>query len=219
MFSLAVEWHAQNPVWRPDNPAENIARFPEEKREVWLDEHELERLTTALAKHRNRDAADAIRLLVLTGSRKSEVLGATWSQFDLNRASWTKPSAHTKQKRVEHVPLSEVALQLLLEMQRRAQGPYLFPGRRKGEHLKDLKGTWQDLCRTTKLDGIRIHDLRHTYASHLVSSGVPLAVVGKLLGHTQAQTTERYAHLAENPLREATNRFGKLLGSPKDKIA
>ena len=216
MFSLAMEWHTQNPVWRADNPAANIAHFPEGKRERWLREDGLVRLTSALAEHSNRDAVNAILLLLLTGSRKSEVLSATWSQFDLNRADWTKPSAHTKQKRTEHVPLSEAALQLLSEMKTRARGPHVFPGRMDGEHLKDVKNVWREICHVAKLYGVRVHDLRHTYASHLVSSGVPLAVVGKLLGHTQSQTTERYAHLAESPLREATNRFGRLLGSHKE---
>lgn len=211
IFNLAMEWHTQNPVWRADNPATGIARFPEEKRERWLCKEELDRLTAALAEHSNREAVNAILLLLLTGSRKSEVLSATWSQFDLNRADWTKPSAHTKQKRMEHVPLGKVALRLLSEMKRHARGPYVFPGRTDGEPLKDLKNVWRELCRAAKLDGVRVHDLRHTYASHLVSSGVPLAVVGKLLGHTQSQTTERYAHLAESPLREATNRFGNVV--------
>lgn len=215
MFSLAMVWHRQNPVWRADNPTEGISHFSEEKRERWLHEDELGRLTGALAEHRNRDAVNAILLLLLSGARKTEVLSATWSQFDLERGIWTKPSAHTKQKRVEHVPLSEAALQLLRGMKCSAQGPHLFPGRTDGEPLKNVKNVWSELCRTAKLEDVRVHDLRHTFASHLVSSGVPLAVVGKLLGHTQSHTTERYAHLAESPLREATNRFGRLLGARK----
>jgi integrase len=213
MFSLAVQWHAQRPVWRSDNPVANVAHFLEERRDRWLRKDELKRLTDALNGYRDQDAANAIRLLLLTGARKTEVLSATWSQFDLDRAEWTKPSAHTKQKRVEHVPLGKVALKLLGEMKRRASGPYLFSGRTKDEPLKDLKNAWKEICLVAKLDHVRIHDLRHTYASHLVSTGVPLAVVGKLLGHTQSQTTARYAHLAESPLRKATDRFGKLISS------
>jgi integrase len=204
MFSLAVEWR-----WRTDNPTKKIVRFPEEERERWLRENELSRLTDALLTHPNQDAANAIRLLLFTGARKSEVLSATWSQFDLERREWTKPSAHTKQKKTSHVPISELAWELLTEMKARSTGDYLFPG--KVDHLKDLKNDWRDLCRAAKFDDVRVHDLRHTYASHLVSNGVPLAVVGKLLGHTQSSTTARYAHLAESPLREATNRFGDLI--------
>jgi integrase len=211
MFSLANEWHAQNPVWRADNPVANVEHFPEQKRERWLREDEIGRLTEALAKHPNQDAANAIRLVLLTGSRKGEVLNSSWEQFDLESGIWTKPSAHTKQKRTEHLPLSKAALALLREMRKESSVGYLFPGRRPGKPLGNLSKVWAELCKNAQLDKVRIHDLRHTYASHLVSSGVPLAVVGKLLGHTQSQTTERYAHLAESPLREATNRFGKLV--------
>ena len=211
LFSLANKWHSQNPVWRADNPAAHVSHFPEEKRERWLRQDELSRLTAALNNYADQKAANAIRLLLLTGARKTEVLSAQWSQFDLAKRIWTKPSAHTKQKKTEHVPISKVAWKLLTEMKSRSKDDFLFPGRDEGDHLKDLKNDWKELCAAAKLEDVRIHDLRHTYASHLVSSGVPLAVVGKLLGHTQSQTTERYAHLAESPLREATDRFGKLM--------
>ncbi len=213
MFSLAVQWHGQNPVWRSDNPTAHVGHFPEERRERWLREDELKRLTSALATYPSQDVANAIRLLLLTGARKTEVLSATWSQFDLKRRIWTKPSAHTKQKKTEHIPISKVALKLLIEMKAPAREEYLFPGRIKGDHLKDLKDDLKDICGAAKLNGVRVHDLRHTYASHLVSSGVPFAVVGKILGHSQSDSTERYAHLAESPLREASVRFGKLMSS------
>jgi integrase len=87
---------------------------------------------------------------------------------------------------------------------------YLFPGR-TGEHLKDVKNAWGKVCRLAKFKGVRVHDLRHSFASHLVSSGVSLPIVGKLLGHTQPQTTARYAHLADNPQREAANKFPAIL--------
>lgn len=215
MFSLANEWHSQNPVWRADNPVENVAHFPEERRERWLREDEIERLTTALAAHKNQSAANAIRLILLTGSRKTEVLSARWEDFDLNLGMWTKPSAHTKQKRVEHVPLSNAAVGLLGEMRKTSDSEFLFPGRRAGQPLQEIKNVWAELCASAQLENARVHDLRHTYASHLVSSGVPLAVVGKLLGHTQSQTTERYAHLAESPLRDAANKFAKMLDKKK----
>jgi integrase len=214
MFSLAVEWHAQKPVWRADNPTAGIERFPEEKRERWLRDDELKCLTAALDVYPNQDAANAIRLILLTGARKMEILSATWSQFDLAEGIWTKPSAHTKQKRTEHVPLSTAALKLLKAMKGASDGEdHLFPGRIEGSHLHDLKADWKALCTVAKLQNARVHDLRHTYASHLVSSGIPLEHVGKLLGHTQSATTQRYAHLADSPLRKATERFGKLISS------
>ena len=211
MFSLAMEWD-----WRTDNPCQGVQKFHEEKRERWLKTDELRRLTDALDRSTNQRAADAVRLLLLTGARKGEVLKAEWSQIDFERGVWTKPSAHTKQKRTEHVPLSAAALALLHDMRERdLAGRHLFPGDRPGEPLKDLKRFWPQICREAKLENVRIHDLRHTFASHLVSSGLSLELVGRLLGHTQAATTMRYAHIADDPLREAANRFGNIVTGDK----
>ena len=151
-----------------------------------------------------------VRLLTLTGARKGEVLSATWDQFDFERGVWTKPSLHTKEKRTEHIPLEAAAVDLLTSMKRGATGQYLFPGRVSGEHLKDVERFWEDVCRKAKISNAWINDLRHTYASHLASSGLSLPLTGKLLGHTQPGTTARYAHFADSPLREATNQFGTL---------
>jgi integrase len=211
MFSLAVQWD-----WRADNPCRGIQKFHEEKRERWLKTDELRGLTGALDKSTNQRAADAVRLLILTGARKGEVLKAEWPQIDFERGVWTKPSAHTKQKRTEHVPLSAAALTLLQGMRERdPAGRYLFPGDKPGQPLQDIKRFWAQICRETELEGVRIHDLRHTFASHLVSSGLSLELVGRLLGHTQAATTMRYAHLADDPLREAANRYGNIVTGEK----
>jgi integrase len=211
MFSLAMEWD-----WRADNPCQGIKKFHEEKRDRWLKTDELRRLTDALGRSTNRRAGDAVRLLILTGARKGEVLKAEWSQIDFERGVWTKPSAHTKQKRTEHVPLSAAALALLSAMRELdPAGRYLFPGNKPGEPLKDIKLFWPKICRDAGLESVRIHDLRHTFASHLVSSGTSLEMVGRLLGHTQAATTMRYSHLADDPLREAANRFGSIVTGDK----
>jgi integrase len=151
---------------------------------------------------------DALRLIMVTGCRKGEALTAKWTDFDFTRGVWTKPSHHTKEKKTEHVALNTQALALLEGMERK--GEYLFPGR-AGGHLKDVKYPWAKVSALAKLEGVRVHDLRHSFASHLVSSGVSLPVIGKLLGHTQPQTTARYAHLADNPQREAANLFPVIL--------
>ena len=124
MFSLAVDWR-----WRTDNPAKGIPRFHEDKRENWLTAEQLEQLNRALADYHDQSATNALRLLILTGSREGEVLKASWEQFDLGRGIWTKPSHHTKQKKIEHVPLSRAALDLLNRMAKDKAGPHLFPGR------------------------------------------------------------------------------------------
>jgi integrase len=204
MFNLAVEWH-----WRTANPVKGIRRYDEEKRDRWLRDDELKRLCEVLDAHPNQRAANAVRLQLLTGARMGEVLGAKKIDFDLERGVWRKPSHQTKQKRTEHLPLSAQAVTLvasLIEGSRLAE--HIFPGNVDGEPLKDVKKFWASVMRQAGITGYRRHDNRHTYASHLVSSGLSLEIVGRLLGHTNPSTTKRYAHLADDPLRAATDRFG-----------
>jgi integrase len=205
MFSLAVSWG-----WRLDNPAQGIEKYQEEKRDRWLNDEELQRLWRVLDKHSENLTSYVFKFLLLTGARKGEALQATWDQFDLEKGLWIKPAHLTKQKKKEHLPLSDKALLLLasLKKQNTEASPYLFPGRKAGQPLKEVKKFWSTVLKESKLESVRIHDLRHTHASHLVSSGLSLSIVGKLLGHTQASTTQRYAHLADEPLRKATEVFG-----------
>ena len=217
MFSLAVGWQM-----RADNPVSGTEKYQEQKRDRWLRGDEIARLFEVLDDHPNHRAADAVRLLLLTGARRNEVLAATWDQFDFERGVWTKPAHTTKQKRMEHVPLSTQAAALLGSIRRAAEPGerHVFPGRTSGKPLTDIKKFWYDVRAKAGLEGVRLHDLRHTYASHLVSAGESLAVVGRLLGHTQPQTTQRYAHLADDPLRTATANMGAMLesirGGPPD---
>ncbi|MGA2876209.1 MAG: site-specific integrase, partial [Nitrososphaerales archaeon] len=214
-----------------DNPARGIEAFPEAKRECWLTVEDLQRFREALDYYADQNAANALRLLMLTGSREGEVLKAEWEEFDLARGVWTKPSHHTKQKKLEHIPLSVPALKLLESMMPvNPTGP-LFPGATGGARTT-LRRPWVQACKkaglveTSTVKGkrhtitkfrptIRIHDLRHNFASHLASNGVTLQIVGKLLGHTMAQTTMRYAHLQDEALRAATNRFGEIYSEAK----
>lgn len=202
MFSLAVQWKLSG-----ENPVIGIEKFHEEKRYRWLSEDELLRLLSALGNHQNQIAADAIRLQLMTGARIGEVLSSRWEDFDLQTGVWTKPSHHTKQKRAEHLPLSEGAIDLLIDHSKsktNASG-FVFPSRLFNRPLKDLKKFWKQILLEAKINDYRMHDNRHTHASHLVSSGVSLAVVGRLLGHTNPNTTARYTHLADQPLRDAAN--------------
>ena len=204
MFSLAVGWG-----WRADNPVKGVEKFGEEKRDRWLKDDELARLFAVLDGHGNQRAANAVRLLLLTGARRSEVLKATWDQFDFERGVWRKPAHTTKQKRTEHLPLSGQAMALLSAIREDgADSQYVFPGKAPGKPLTDIKKFWQGVLVEAGIEDAHLHDLRHTHASHLVSSGMSLAIVGRLLGHTQAQTTHRYAHLADDPLRAAADHFG-----------
>ena len=209
MFNLAVEWG-----WRADNPVRGIKRFQEEKRDRWLSDQELERLWSVLDSHPNRRAAHAIQLQLLTGARLGEVLNARSEAFNLDRGVWTKPSHQTKQRKTEYVPLSPQALDLVASIlaDHDPGEPLLFPGNVPGRPLKDIKKFWSGVMQQAGLEGYRRHDNRHTYASHLVSGGLSLEVVGRLLGHTSPETTKRYAHLADDPLRRATEMFGAKVG-------
>ena len=210
MFNLAVEWK-----WRPDNPARGIERYQEQKRERWLSDEELRHLCAVLNEHPNTRAANAVRLQLLTGARLGEVLTSRKEDFDLHRGIWTKPSHQTKQKRTEHLPLSAQALILvtLIIETSDAGSPFLFPGNKPGQPLREIKKFWSVVLREAGIVNYRRHDNRHTYASHLVSSGLSLEIVGRLLGHTTATTTKRYAHLADDPLRAATDQFGSKIAS------
>lgn len=210
MFSLAISWE-----WIEDNPVKGIEKYQEEKRDRWLNQEELDRLWAVLDKYPTHLTAYIFKFLLLTGARKGEALQATWDQFDLEKGIWTKPSHATKQKKKEYLPLSEKALEILHTLQQlnTQDSPYLFPGRIEGDPIKETKTFWRRVLKEAQLEEVRIHDLRHTHASHLVSSGLSLSIVGKLLGHTQASTTQRYAHLADEPLRQAAELFGSKVGN------
>ena len=212
-FNMAIRWG-----WRADNPASGVHRNQEEKRARYLSTPEIIRLSSALAAHPERVSATAIKLLMLTGARRTEVLAARWDMFDMNAGVWLKPSSHTKQRKEHRVPLSGPARQLLVDIRLGAIGPYVFPGRLGGP-LRDVKRTWAAVCVKAGIQDCRLHDLRHTYASILAGAGMSLPIIGALLGHTQTQTTARYAHLLDDPLRAATERVGALIGGAGDKPA
>jgi integrase len=208
MFSLAVRKR-----WRADNPAKGIERNEEHKRERYLSDDELARLTKTLDTWHDQQAANAVRLLLYTGARRGEVLSAEWKQFDLDEGIWTKPSAHTKTRKTHTVPLSPAAVSVLSKMRAEAKSisPYLFPGRGGGHPRVDLKKPWPAICKAAEIEGLRLHDLRHSFASILVAGGATLPMIGRLLGHTQVSTTQRYAHLDVDPLRELVAKVGAVV--------
>ena len=210
MFNLAIGWEI-----RTDNPCKGISKNQEEKRERYLTGAELERVMGALASHPHQSSANVIRLLLLTGARRGEVLGATWDQFDLQTGVWVKPAATTKQNKLHRVPLSAPARQLLSEMHAKSDGPALFPGRRGNDRQTDLKRFWASICKTAGVHGVRVHDLRHSYASYLASAGLSLPVIGALLGHSSPMTTQRYAHLLDDPCGPQPRRWARWSQAPE----
>ena len=189
-----------------------MASKPQTRRTRYLSADELQRLMSVLNDHQNRKCAHAVQLLLMTGARRGEVLSARWDEFDLANGVWVKPSAHTKQKRQHRVPISGAAVELLQEIRATSAGSqYLFPGALPDKPLQELKTFWAGVCKKAKLSNFRIHDLRHSYASILASSGLSLPIIGALLGHTQQSTTARYSHLFDHSLREATERVSSML--------
>lgn len=188
------------------NPCYGVKKFPEDKRSKHLGKDEVLRLLDACDRYEDQQAANVLRLLLMTGARLREVLHATWDQFDLTNGSWVKPSSHTKTRIVHEVRLGDAVIALLRAMEREKVSTYLFPGRSITAPRTDLKRPWRAIQTDANLAGYRIHDLRRTYASFMLSTGASLSMVGKALGHTQPSTTQRYASLFAEPEREAANR-------------
>jgi len=215
MLQLAVRWeYVERNVARGA-----VERNPEVKRKRYLSSVEIARLSEALSNCSSRPAADAVRLLLLTGARRNEVCAAKWSQFDLAAGKWTKEASETKQKRDHTVPLSAPALELLTKMRAESspREEHVFPGR-NGDGL-NIRGTWESVRKAAGLDDVHLHDLRHSFASILVSSGASLPLIGALLGHTNPATTARYSHLFLDPLREAAERVGAVVaGGPAAEV-
>lgn len=177
------------------NPCKGVVKFAEDQRFTYLSQAQVIRLLDACDLYEDAQAGNVIRLLLMTGARFREVLHSTWSQFDLDQRTWTKPSSHTKTKRIHRVRLAKATVQLLRNMQHDRASEFLFPGRSLDAPRTDLKRPWKVIQKAAGLEGYRIHDFRRTYASFMMSSGQTLDVVGRMLGHTQSSTTKRYASL------------------------
>lgn len=211
VFNLAIQWG-----WIEINPARGIERNPEEKRERYLTSAEISRLLGALEAHHERSSCDAITLMLYTGCRRGEALNATWDQFDEQLGIWTKPASATKQRKLHRVPLSGSARRLLLARKTATESNFVFPSR-TGKALTDIKRTWTAVSSDAGLSGVRLHDLRHTFASLAVSAGHSLPLIGAMLGHSQTQTTARYAHLFDHPLQRAADTVARSIDNSRQK--
>ena len=207
MMNLAEVWRL-----RPtnSNPCRHIKKYREDKRERFLSETELSSLGEALNKAEKNgsvlpSAIAAIRLLILTGARLSEILSLRWQDVDFQRSCLRLPESKTGAK---VIVLNTPAREILANLPHVQGNPYVLPGNKAGAHLVDIQKPWRKLRKQAGLDDLRIHDLRHSFASFGVSAGMSLPMIGKLLGHTQPQTTARYAHLADDPVRAATEKIG-----------
>jgi integrase len=206
LFNYAIRWQM-----RPDNPCVGVERNSEHPVERYLTRAELERLTAALDQEEDQQAADIFRLLLLTGCRIGEALSARWEHLDLKAGTWSKPHSLTKQARAHTIPLSAPAVELLVALQRKTNSEFVFPGDGATGHRYATFKAWARVRKAAGIAGLRIHDLRHSFASELVSSGASLPLIGRLLGHSDPSTTSRYSHLYDDPLREAVERVGKVV--------
>ncbi|WP_245439248.1 tyrosine-type recombinase/integrase [Microvirga aerophila] len=212
MFNLAERWG-----WRSAgaNPTRHIEKYREAKRERYLSLEEIERLgaafyTAEIEGSESLYALSALRLLLLTGARLSEILSLQWEWIDLTKQMIRLPDSKTGQKLIF---LNKPAIQVLERVPRTNGNPHVICGNRPSAHLVNLQKPWQRICATSGLEGVRLHDLRHSFASAAVNSGLTLPMIGKLLGHKRTETTARYSHLADDPIRIANDHVGKSIAA------
>jgi len=165
----------------------------------------------AFEAHPDQQAVNVFRLCLLTGCRSGEAMAMRWDDVELARGVWTKPGSTTKQKATHIVPLSAPVKQLLARLRQETNSPWVFPADSKPGHRVTVQKSWLAICKSARITGLRIHDLRHSFASLAVNQGASLPLIGALLGHASPTTTARYAHLFDDPQREAVERVGKLL--------
>lgn len=233
MFELAEDWNYRSPS---SNPCRGAKRFAEHKVERFLSAEELSRLGEALTaakegglfldtdapaapperrkrggqkrtgpRSENPYAVAVIQLLLLTGCRLGEIMELRWSHVDFERRLLLLPDSKTGAKTVY---LSEPALQVLKTVKRVEGSLHVFPGKRSSEPLCSIRKPWERLCKAARLENVRLHDLRHSFASVGAASGLSLPMIGALLGHSQPNTTARYAHLAASSLHKAADAIG-----------
>jgi integrase len=239
ILSAVWTWAArQGHVDAGMNPVKGVEKYRESPRERYLSRDELLRLSEALtaaetiglpysvdeskpkSKHApkpenrlrtfDRHVVAAIRLLMMTGARLREILHAKWEHVDLERGMIFLPDSKTGRKPIY---LSAAAEEILSTLRRVDGNPYLIPGEKPGQPRADLKKPWDAVCKQAGLDGVHLHDLRHTFASVAAGASLGLPIIGKLLGHSQPSTTQRYAHLDADPMRRAVETIGATISA------
>lgn len=204
MMNLAEIWGLRQDG---SNPCRHVKKYPEKGRERFLSKAEFANLSRALDEtelngDETKSCINAYRLLMYTGCRLGEIQKLEWSHVDFDAQEFHLPDSKTGAKTVY---IGDTAMDVLKKIKPLKRNPYVITGKLRGSYLTDLQHPWRRIRSKAGLNDVRIHDLRHSYASNAIALGMSLPMVGKLLGHTQIQTTARYAHLASDPVKEAAN--------------
>lgn len=200
---------------KQSNPTRGIKKFKEKSKERFLTPRELTRLGVALNRaERNKTESAytlaAIRLLMFTGCRRNEILTLRWTNVILEQAMLALPETKTGSRTIY---LSAPAIAVITSLTRVSKNPFVIVGEREGGHLVNLRKAWLRICKVARLHQVRLHDLRHSFASIGVSGGASLPIIGKLLGHTKSSTTEKYSHLSADPVRAVNEAMGKQIAA------
>ena len=222
LFNLAEEWKLRS----GGNPCKFVRKYQEKKRERFLTDTEFRHLGDVLNAMEAEGSlpvhpAAALRLLMLTGCRRNEIVELEWKNVDLSAGELRLEDSKSGARLV---PLSPAAARVLAELPRIAGNPWVIPGTKPGKHLADLNHYWDRVREEADLSDVRIHDLRHSFASRALALGESLSMIGKLLGHNKIDTTARYAHLARDSIKASSARVADSIGAdildrPKPKQA
>ncbi len=207
-LNLAVQWE-----YLERNPLVGMALFNEANGvENYLDDAAIQRLVAVLRVDKNRTVSLILLFLLSCGARKTSALQAKWCEIDMDNRVWKIPAVNSKSKRSASVPLNDSAMWVLDQLDTRGKSEYLFVNKRTGKPFTSIRTVWRRISKEAKLNdtgnggnNVRVHDLRHTFASMLVSAGRSLYQVQQILGHSDPKITMRYAHLSAKTLQEAAN--------------
>jgi integrase len=205
MFNVARDWK----MLRNDNPAARIKLFKEQRRERYLTPEELVKVNEALREEPGWRWRAYFPLALMLGTRRGELCAARWEDIDLTQRTICLPE--TKAGRSHLLPLPRAAISILESSPSRGKSGWIFPSESSTGHIVEPAKAWQRIRRRAGVEDVRIHDLRHTLASWLVGAGYNLSLIGRALNHSQIATTERYAHLAMDPVREALEKNADLM--------
>jgi integrase len=211
MYKMAKKWGVPG---AERNPLEGVSQKPvDNQMERFLTADETKRLVDAVDASANTQLGAIVRLLLLTGCRKRELLDAKWSEIDLDKQVWRIPMERAKTSKTRHVPLSEQAMGVLRSLRRWEGCDYVVPNPDTHKPYHSIHFSWDRARKEAGLADVRIHDCRHSFASWLVEAGYSIYIVSKALGHASSRTTERYAHVSDTTLRSASNAAANLIGN------